>query len=163
MGFTPLFTDILVHSFRTHFPELGILHGGQHRDTTSVKFLPFLQSYIDGHVEWEGTPLVVDTNYILPQQVIDYALEEKYTVIFMGSPNISPEEKLHNIRQNPNTPIEWTQKLDDNELLKVIHDVINFSKFLKDECNKLGLTFLDTSHDFQKVVDQKYNELAEQK
>jgi hypothetical protein len=160
-GFTPIFTDLLVHSFRTHFPELGILHGGQHRKTTSSKFLPFLQSYMDGHAEWQGAPFVVDTTYLLPQQVIDHELHKKYTVLFVGSSNISPEEKLKNIRQNPNTPIEWTQKLDDNELLDVVLDVINFSKFLEQECNKLNLTFVDTSKNFQEVIDKKYNELVE--
>jgi len=105
--------------------------------------------------------LMEDVNYaiegeMLPKDVA--ALRRDYPAqvraCFLGYTSISPAEKLHNIRTYAGYPNDWSAEYDDAELLRVITDMIEFSRYLKDECAVHGLRYFDTSTDFTQTHDQ---------
>lgn len=85
---------------------------------------------------------VIDTCHLLPRDA--YKLKDKAEIIFIGYTNISVQDKLKEIRDK-DTPNRWTYKLDDNKLIKMIEENIEFSKYLKEECLKYNLKYYETS------------------
>lgn len=77
-------------------------------------------------------------------------------MIFLGMSDTTPAELLHKIRQM-DTENDWTHKRTDEQLLNNCTQIVNESVKLKQDCQKYGFYYYDTSSDrtetLNKIVD----------
>ena len=93
--------------------------------------------------------------YLGPSDAIHMFDPERFKIVAIGYPNITPEQKTADIRKyDKNTHI---QRLDDKQLYEYIHSLIKASRKMARECKKYNIPFVDTSFDYcgeiQKFVD----------
>ena len=109
-----------------------------------------------------------DTNYLKEKYLFDtpflYPKDIKLIntddtmVVFLGHAHISVEDKMKLIRENDEENY-WTNKINDEELRRWTSDSIEFSKYLEEECKKLGLKYYDTSENRDLVLKQVLNDI----
>jgi hypothetical protein len=93
---------------------------------------------------------------LLPKYVAElhhrYPLQIK--ACFLGYTAITPAQKLREIRTNAGYPNDWSSECSDSDLLNIITRMIEFSRYLMDECKTYNLRYFDTSHNFVQTLDQ---------
>lgn len=93
---------------------------------------------------------------ILPKQVA--VLRDAYPAqvygYFLGYAQITPSQKLHDIRAHAGYPNDWPHSYTDAALLPIIRREIAFSHYVRTECQKYGLAYFDTSAQFTATLDQ---------
>lgn len=156
-GFSLISGDALVSSFGL-FPELGISQEGNAAETTR-NFQTFLRIYLDHTAHYQNIPFILDIFHLSPEYVIQEKLHEKYTVIFLGYPDISLKEKLSNIRQHKTDHYDWTDERSDEDLSKSIAEYIEYSKSLQKSCDQHGLPFINTSDKFSLKLDTAFSDI----
>ena len=60
------------------------------------------------------------------------------------------------IRAFGGEPNDWLSAYADAQVLRLIADNIDFSRFLQRECAALGLAYFDTSTDFPGTIDAAF-------
>ena len=93
---------------------------------------------------------VVDTVDFEPK---DYKLFENSIMVCLGYPNLTKEEVLKNW-QKSDTNLDWTKNTSDYDLLTHAQKHIKDSIFLKEECSKYNIKFVDTSYERKKVLKE---------
>jgi putative acetyltransferase len=73
---------------------------------------------------------------------------------FLGYAEVAPSQKLHDIRAHANYPNDWPRDYTDAALLPIIDREIRFSRYLREECDRYGFPYFDTSHQFESTLDQ---------
>ena len=138
--------DRIVRAFQNHFPETGITHQDRIWNV-SKNLAPFLNSMLEDDLD---NYLLIDTYHVVPEDYVKYINQEICDVCFVGYPDISVEQKFHDIR-NFDQREEDRQKSDD-ELKEKCKRLMEESKFLQAECEKYQLPFLNTSFDRNDVI-----------
>ena len=98
-----------------------------------------------------------DTPFIYPKDINLIDLSDT-KAIFLGYSRVTPEEELKNVRMREKENI-WTTKIDDENLIKLIEQDIEFSKYLESECNRLGIKYYDTSYDRESILNEIINDI----
>lgn len=146
--------DPIVRSFQNNFPKIGITHA-DNIINVSKKLAPFLNGIIEDSPE---EPLLLDTFHLVPQDYIKFINTKKCAIFFVGYPDISPHEKLKEMRTFDNR--EENKILTDTELLKKIEEHISQSIYLEKECKKYDLPFINTSYKRKQVIQHSINEIC---
>ena len=68
---------------------------------------------------------------------------------FVGYLDIDPRQKLSEIRQHSGAPNDWLNEHSDEEVLDLVEEGIQFSRYLSEECDRLGCKYFDSSTDFE--------------
>lgn len=106
-------------------------------------------------VEW----YIIDTCHLYPSDISKMDLKNTI-IVFLGYPNILPEDKLKAIRANdPKNGWTWTK--EDDFLLNGTKMDIEFSKRASEECESLGIPFFDTGENFNESIEQAYKYILE--
>lgn len=145
--------DSIVRGFQNNFPEIGITHN----DTiinVSKKLAPFINSMIEDPEQ----PLLLDTYHLVPEDYIKFINTDKCDIFFVGYPNISPQEKLKEMRTFDKR--EENRILTDSELLENLKKKIDESIYMERECKKYNLPFINTSYERDKVINNSINEIC---
>ena len=79
----------------------------------------------------------------LPQDILKYLDLKKWDVYYLGYPNISPEEKIKEIRRYIKGG--WTNRRSDEELLDIFDKLINLSRDIEKTFKKKNIKFIDNS------------------
>lgn len=98
-----------------------------------------------------------DTPFIYPKDISKIDLSDT-KVIFLGYSHVTPEEELKNVRSREKENI-WTTKISDEDLLKLIEEDIDFSKYIESECKRLGIAYYDMSYDREKMLNKIINDI----
>lgn len=78
---------------------------------------------------------------------------------FLGYTELTKVEKLSLVREHHQGDIDWTKGVSDEDMLPLIDQMIEFNKYLKDECGKYGIRYFDISHDFEGVRNEAFEYL----
>ena len=78
--------------------------------------------------------------------------------VITGYPESSVEEVMAILKKSSDS--HWSHTFDDEALAAKVQDFIEYSKFLRDESHRLGLTFIDVSHSLE--LGQSTNAIIEQ-
>ena len=142
-------TDLLRLAFREAVIEdLNI-------STSNLKNNPLYRNFVLSYYKFLD---ICEVNYIKVIDTVDFEPKDKELfknalVLCFGYPDISEEEVLKNFRKY-DTDLDWTKKKNDNELLAFIHDEVKYSKYLKGECQKYDIKFVNTSFDRMKNLEE---------
>ena len=68
----------------------------------------------------------------------------------------TPEKKLKEIRWFRGSVNGWIQKHPDQYILDLAEEMIEFSRYVRDECNRYGLPHFDVSDNIASIVERAY-------
>ncbi len=140
--------DWLMMGFNDGIPEYGI-HHLLWPDEIAEKMAPFLQGMIDCMLV-DGMDYVIEGEAMLPEHVADLIEKnpDKIKVVFVGYTEINAKEKVALLKKYGNEENDWLTKKSDEYIRDHVENMIAYSKVIKNECEKHGLAYFDTSDDF---------------
>jgi 2-phosphoglycerate kinase len=145
--------DWLMMGFNDGIPEFGI-HHLLWPNEIAEKMGPFLQGMIDCMLV-DGMDYVIEGEAMLPQQVSE--LIEKYPdkirAVFVGYTEISVEDKVALVKEHSDPENDWLTSESDEYIRDHIGNMVAYSKTIKSECEKYGLSYFDTSEDFSGAIE----------
>lgn len=162
-GFSHFTCDSLVYSLEHIFPELGInqKEATEEVKKTSKNFAPVLLTLAKCmENEYLPYPVVFDVYQFMPEDYIKHMKTKDIKVYFLGYPDIPVEEEFKILRANK-VPEEYTLKYTDEYLKELIEQRINESKFIKEECEKYNLPFINTSYNRSEKIKELVNTILE--
>ena len=68
----------------------------------------------------------------------------------------TPEKKQKEMRGLRGSVNDWIQKHPDLYILDLAEEMIEFSRYVRDECNRYGLPYFDVSDNFASIVERAY-------
>jgi len=146
--------DALVGALGDTFPQLNVRHGGDYQ-TVCEGFAPFAAAYLRRS---KNTPLIFDSYFITPDQIIELGLDKEYYVIFLGYPESDPQTKTRQVAEAD--PQNYGPDIvPHDELLADMVRQIQRSKEYREKCSKYNLAFYDLSHDFHASQDQAFEKI----
>lgn len=96
---------------------------------------------------------IVETCDITPNKANDLFNRNNTILLFLGTPNQTPEEYFNDIKKYQ-TKKDWTFDRSDEHLLEHSRHWIEKSKEYQSECKKLKIWFVDTSFNREKVLQE---------
>ena len=145
--------DWLMMGFNDGIPEYGI-HHLLWPNEIAEKMGPFLRGMIDNMVV-NGMDYVIEGEAMLPQLVADLVEKHpgKIKAMFVGYTEISVKDKVALVKKYSNGENDWLTNESDEYINDHIGNMITYSKMIKDECQKHGVTYFDTSEDFVGAIE----------
>lgn len=124
-----------------------------------VKMWPLAKHLMNFFLQ-EEKGYLIEGDTILPSHVNELLAEHKpVKACFLGYTELTKEGKLALVRQHHQGEIDWTKDISDEEMLTLIEEMIQFSRYLKEECEKYHIRYFDVSHDFAGVRDEAFEHL----
>lgn len=142
--------DSFVTALRDSFPSLGITHSN-----TEDKFKllpPFVFSYMNKITnEYPNENFILEGWHVYPNEISKLFCNADVKIICLGYTKISCEDAVKLIRNNENEN-SYTKKMTDERLKNLISSHIEYSKILKEQCEKNNIKFYDTSFERDSVL-----------
>lgn len=140
-------------------PALGIKHGDPFIQKAD-KLWPLTEPLLAGLVCDEPYYLI-EGDGLLPENIAKLKLRFGNLIrsCFVGFADINPVVKFNEIRKFSTHQDDWTKKVTDDELLQNIRDMIEFSKYLKKECEVFNIKYFDCSNNFTQTRDDVFSYL----
>lgn len=151
-------TDFLIWALEKGAPQLDIKFGPFL--PKAEKVWPIIKPLMSVLTE-DVDNYLIEGDSLLPKYVSGFQKEYKNETrsCFVGFTNISPEDKLAEVRKYSNQKDDWTKKHSDKKLLDTIKSMIEFSKYLEKECDKHKIQYFDMSVNFQEKLGEIFNYL----
>ena len=141
--------DYITASMKRNYPEWGVKSDVIINDTS--KILCTLFKTITDIINDTDEKFIIDCAHIYPHDIVNKLDLNKWKIIFVGYPNIDVDEKIKNIRKYDING--WTTKKSDGELRTIINKLKDISNIIKQECDKYNFKFIDTSNNFEYVIN----------
>lgn len=150
--------DVLFGAIVHGIPEVGLKYEDSLLDRPK-KIWP-LATHFFNYFFKEEREYLIEGDSILPSQVNELIVAGKpIKCCFLGYAELTKDEKLALVREHHQGDIDWTRGISDEEMLPMIDEMIEFSKYLKQECEKYGIKYFDVSHDFEGVRNEAFEYL----
>jgi hypothetical protein len=150
--------DALFYSLVYGVPELGVRHENTlmerpHKMWALTK--PCLNYFLK-----EERDYFVEGDSILPSQLNELTAEGKpIKCCFVGYTELDKDKKLALVREYHQGDADWTKDIPDEEMLAMIDEMIEFSKYLQEECATYDIKYFDVSYDFEGVRAETFEYL----
>ena len=144
--------DYFTASLKRNFPDVGIRSNVLIEGETSPK-LALLLSTVFNIIDDTEEKFIIDSAHIMPKDIIKYIDLEKWDIIYVGYPNIKPQDKFNLIRKLEQKE-SWTHRRTDEELFPMIERLVEISKEIESQCKELNIRFIDTSGDIKDVLEE---------
>ena len=157
--YSPL--DALFGALANGAPEFGVRYDDSFTERP-LKMWPIVKEFFNFYFR-EEKDFVIEGDSILPSQVYEMITAGKpIKVCFIGYAEITQDEKFAMVRKYHQGEIDWTQGISDAEIIPMIDNMIEFSKWLKEECDKYKIKYFDISHDFEATHQKIFNHLFDE-
>ena len=105
---------------------------------------------------------LIEGDGILPNQVAELQKDFSNNIkaCFVGFSEINPQDKFKQVRKLDGNKDDWTKNISDEGLMSYIKDMVEFSKYLKSECNKYDISYFDSSNNFSEYLENVFQYLA---
>jgi len=145
--------DWLMMGFNDGMPEYGI-HHLLWPNEIAKKMGPFLRGMIDNML-FDGMDYVIEGEAMLPELVTELIEKhpDKVKVVFLGYTEINVEDKVALVIKHSDGKNDWLTSESDEYIRDHIGNMIAYSKMIKKECEKRGLSYFDTSEDFLGTIE----------
>lgn len=144
--------DSFVSALRDSFPELGITHSNTEN---KFKLLPsFVFSYMKKIInEYPDENFVMEGWHVLPNEISKLFYNSNIKIICLGYTEISCNEALLMIRKNEKEN-SYTKRMTDGKVKELVLNHIEYSKLLKEQCEKNEIKFFDTSFNREEILEE---------
>ncbi|MFZ5986770.1 MAG: adenylate kinase [Bacillota bacterium] len=155
--------EMKVSYFSLDYLMMGIANG-----VPELKVNPISNAFLIGRQLWHiidpmitamvenGTTCLFEGNQLVPRYVKQ--LEERYgkeiRSCFLGFAESNPNDKLSEILNYKGTENNWVENCSYEELAVESEKLIDFSKGVREECKKYGLTYFDVSSHYDEIVGE---------
>jgi predicted kinase len=145
--------DVLKMGLHRAVPSMGVDPNAHSREV-GENMWPLVRAMAENALE-ANVDYVFEGDMILPKQAAELRVLSGLEVrsCFVGYREIEPQRKLAVIRRHDGHANDWLNEHSDAEILEVIQFGIEYSAYLSEECDRLGLTYFDGSTDFEGMVD----------
>jgi hypothetical protein len=151
--------DALFGGLANGAPQLGVAYK-QPFIERAERMWPVTKALL-GFFFHQERDFLIEGDTLLPSQVNELVLEGRnLKSCFIGYTELDKEQKLALVRTYQGEA-DWTKGLPDAEMLDLIDQMIQFSKYLKVECEKYGIQYFDISHDFIGPREEAFRHLFE--
>ena len=154
---------------RTAIPllPLDVLKMGLHRAVPSVevdpcaptvevaeKMWPLVRAMAENALE-TNVECIFEGDMIVPKHAAELRVlaGDDVRACFVGYLEIEPRQKLAEIRRYSGGPNDWSNEHGDEEIIDLVQESIRFSRYLSEECDRLGFRYFDCSTDFEGTVE----------
>lgn len=161
MGWQHVCMDAVIAGFEQCFPETGIDTGiSVNKDKPSMEILhiisgkigPFLRAMTSPEeYDHKNGPMVIDMYQLLPEDYVKYLDPQVCGILYLLTGDVTPQERCA-IQKEFDTPEDYTYDLSDEERLEGAHDLVEQSKLMREQCEKLGLPYFETAREREKVL-----------
>ncbi len=103
--------------------------------------------------------VIFDTSFPSAEKLKEYE-EEGCIVVVLGCADITAEQFFENIRTY-DTPLDRTYYLGNTTLHMEVKAHVKSSQKYKKECERLGLTYIETSHNRKESLEKAYQIITE--
>ena len=144
--------DWLMMGFNDGIPDYGI-HHLLWPNEIAEKMEPFLRGMI-GSMIVDGMDYVIEGEAMLPRSVADFVEEYpgKIRAVFVGYTEIEVEDKVALVKTHGDAENDWLTKKSDDYIRDHIGNMVAYSRMIRNECKKHGLSYFDTSDDFSGAI-----------
>lgn len=151
--------DFLITSLQ-EIGQLDIRHG-QDFITKAEKLWPLLKPML-AHLLKEEPDYLIEGDGILPKNASEFIKEYpgQIKACFVGFSEMDPKKKLQKVRDMGGSMDDWTRDITDEKLIVYIKEMIEFSKYLKEECKKYDIKYFDSSDNFEGYLEEVYRYLT---
>lgn len=164
-GYQHISMDSILAGIEKVFPETKV-HTDSLEDVMnnfnfiSSKVAPFIRAMMDsGEYDECDYGVVIDVHQLTPCDYLKYITDEKSDVYFIITPDITPEERFHILKQH-DTPDDYTYFHSDEENRKDCKGIVEISNWLKKQCIECDLPFVDTTYNRENVINEFMNRLG---
>lgn len=144
--------DSFVSALHESFPSLGITHSN-----TEEKFKllpPLVFSYMKKITnEYPNENFVIEGWHVYPEEISKLFRDTNVKIICLGYTKISCEEAFKIIRRSEQAN-SYTKKMTDERVKNLISSHIEYSKLLKEQCEKNNIKYYDTSFERDNVLKE---------
>ena len=165
--------DKLVATFQGAYPQLNIKLNWN-REKTSDNLAPFLGHFLGAFSSDQGVAnelnlqahAVTGNKFVLEGAYFNFEkisailkmyeiqeLKDNFVLIGLVQ-NKKTEDEFFNDFRKYDTEADWTYRLNDDDLMEVCQDAIQFSRSMTDQLVKYGFTIYDTSTDRERILNQ---------
>jgi hypothetical protein len=152
--------DWLMMGFNDGIPEYGI-HHLLWPNEIAEKIWPFLKGMIDNML-FDGMDYVIEGEAMLPELVANLIEKhpDKVRAVFVGYTEIDVNDKVALVKKYSDGENDWLTNESDEYIRDHVGNMIAYSKMIRKECDKHGLSYFDTSDDFLAAIDAAANSLV---
>lgn len=119
----------------------------------------YLKSFILTQKRFTETGYCIEGVHLTPTNLAQFKNQKDISMIFLGYADADPNEKLDYIRKHM-SPHDWLADRSDKYVLSVIEHLIEVSKKFRDDCERLGLKYIETSDRFEDALNDAYDYLV---
>lgn len=105
--------------------------------------------------------VILEGAQILPETLYHYDNIENTIVVYIGYGDLSKEELFKLVRNN-DTEKDWSFYKTDNELEEYINEFYAKHLYLKQECEKYGFDYIDTSCNRTEILNRLVENILKQ-
>ena len=151
--------DSINAGFERVFPELGI---NTYADMPSLELLahisgriaPFIKALMDSGEYDEFEPgMVLDVYQLLPEDYVKYLSGCNCEIFYLITSDVTSEERFSILKAHDSEKDYTFYRLDD-ELREGCAELVEESKFIKNQCIKYNLPYFETAKNREKVFEQ---------
>ncbi len=145
--------DYLKMGLHYGLPEYGV-HPLDDEETIGKLLWPIVAGMIRPMTE-NGDDYIIEGTYILPDYAVQ--MQDMYGPLvrscFLGYAEMEPQTKLAELKQYGGGADDSLGAYDDTETLADIEHFVWFSQFLRAECKRLGLSYIEVT-DCEFAIEQ---------
>jgi len=119
---------------------------------------PFVRTLILNMIE-TGVEAIIEGE-VLPEHVVELRQTARVSACFLGYAEMDPLEKARLIRNHGGYPNDWTADLPFEQLVELAEAGISFSRFIRDECRRFDLPYVDLSGNFELAQNEAFTIVA---
>jgi len=167
LGFQHVSMDSINAGFERCFPELGINTSAN--DMTNIEILvnisakitPFIRAMLDSGEYDEFMPgMALDVFQLLPGDYMKHLHGQNCEIHYFITSDVTPDERLAIFKKH-DTPNHYTYEKPNDELLSLSANLVEESKFIKEQCEKYNLPYYETARDRENLFNSFIQSISE--
>lgn len=152
--------DALFGGLASGAPQFGVTWNQAFVDRSEKMWT--ITKPVAGFFFQEEREFLIEGDAILPKQVRELMNEgNQLRSCFIGYAKLSREEKFTQIRLHHQGERDWTKDISNDDLYAYVDEMIEFSKYLENECKVHNIAYFDISDDFYGSRNQAFSYLFE--
>lgn len=165
-GYQHISMDSIIAGFEKAFPQVEIDTGAdvdvkENVQSISSKIAPFLRAMMDsGEYDECDYGMVIDVFQLLPEDYRKYIDPSVCEIYYFITSDVTAEERYKLLKQY-DTPKDYTYYKPEEENRRNCAEIVEVSKFYKEQCEKYQLPYFETALERERVLEEFLNQLEE--
>lgn len=157
-GYQHISMDSLIAGFEKAFPQLGIdtdadMDVKENVKCISAKIAPFLCAMMDsGEYDECDYGMVIDVFQLLPEDYRKHIDPSVCEIYYFVTSDVTAEERFELLKKY-DTPKDYTYYKSDEENRKNCAEIVELSKFYREQCEQYELPCYETARDREKMIE----------